>query len=144
MQTLSLSDVLRRFRRDQSGAVAVEFVLIAPILFTLLFGILVIGYFMGLSHSVSQLATGAARASVAGLDAEERLAFAQTYLAEGGSRYPLLVQASLAPEVTIAPTHPSSITVNVTYSLDGSILDLANGFLGLDIGDIKGSAFLAY
>ncbi|KIN70666.1 TadE-like protein [Sulfitobacter noctilucae] len=135
---------LRRFRRDQSGAVAVEFVLIGPILFALLFGIIVIAYFMGLSHSVSQLATGAARASVSGLDAEERQDFAESYLAEGSSRYPLLAQTAITPQVTIAPGHPSNITVQVTYDLDGSILDLANGFLGLDLANIKGSAFLEY
>ncbi len=51
-----LISLLTRFRRDSSGAVAVEFMLIAPILFALLFGIITLGYFMGISHSVNQLA----------------------------------------------------------------------------------------
>lgn len=135
---------LQRFRRDTSGAVAIEFVLIAPLLFALLFGIITLGYFIGVSHSVSQLATGAARASVAGLDRAEREAIATQYLNDAGSRYPLLVSAAVTPKLTYDTAVPHAITVDVTYDLDGSLLDLANGFLGLDLTKINGSAYLAY
>jgi Flp pilus assembly protein TadG len=91
---------LSHFRRDQSGAVAIEFALIAPILFSLLFGIITLGYFMGVSHSVHQLATGAARASVSGLDQTERQTLADQYLSEASSRYPLLIATSVSPVVT--------------------------------------------
>lgn len=142
--TALLPRFLSRFRRDQSGAVAIEFVLIAPILFALLFGIVTLGYFMGVSHSVSQLATGAARASVAGLDQEERQSLADEYLSQAGSRYPLLIADGLTPTVTFDGTDPAGITVAVSYNVDGSLLDLANGFLGLGITTIDGSAYLAY
>ncbi|WP_281985269.1 TadE/TadG family type IV pilus assembly protein [Thalassorhabdomicrobium marinisediminis] len=132
------------FRRNASGAVAIEFVLIAPILLTLLFGIVVLGYYMGVSHSVSQLATGAARSSVAGLDRTERQALADQYLAEAGQRYPLLVQEAISPLVTFEGSDPEGITVAVVYALDGSLLDVANGFLGLNLETINGSAYLAY
>lgn len=135
---------LDRFRRDQSGAVAVEFVLIAPLLFGLLFGIITVGYLIGVSHSVSQLATDTVRASVAGLDMQERTELAQAYLDNASIHYPLLIQEAVSPQVTTNDVNPPSMTVNVTYAIDGSFLALANSFLGLNIGDIKGSAYLAY
>lgn len=135
---------LNRLRHDQSGAVAIEFVLIAPILLTLLFGIVTLGYFMGVSHSVNQLATGAARASVVGLDETERSDYANAYLSQASSRYPLLVQAAIAPTVAFDAGDPGGISITVEYSVDGSLLDIANGFLGLGIDTIDGSAYLAY
>ncbi len=136
--------LFKRFRRDHSGAVAIEFMLIAPILFTLLFGIICLGYFMGVSHSVSQLATGAARASVSGLDQTERESLANDYLSKAGSNYPLLTVSAIAPTVAFDGTDPVGITVDIAYTIDGSVLGIANGFLGLDITTIDGSAYLAY
>ncbi len=141
---MRLPERLTRFRCEDSGAVAVEFVLIAPMLFTLLFGIVVLSYFMGLTHSVHQLATGAARASVAGLDATERDALAQAYLSQAGVNYPLLVPEALTPQVQIVDGSLPGITVSLRYDIDGSLLDIANGFLGLGITEISGSAYLAY
>lgn len=135
---------MKRFYRDQSGAVAIEFVLVAPILFTLLFGIITLGYFMGVSHSVQQLAAGAARASVAGLDQTERKSLADAYLSQAGTRYPLLITEGLTPVVTFEAADPPGINVEVSYSVDGTLLDVANGFLGLGISTIHRSSYLAY
>jgi Flp pilus assembly protein TadG len=136
--------LISHFRRDQSGAVAVEFVLIAPILLTLLFGIITVGYFMGLSHSVSQLAAGAARSSVAEFDAQGRTQAATEYLQKASVNYPLLVQKGVGYDLTFEGTDAQAITVSVSYAIDGSFLDIANGFLGLGITTIDGSAYLAY
>ncbi|TDT74307.1 TadE-like protein [Litoreibacter halocynthiae] len=139
-----LSHHIARFQRDLSGAVAVEFVLIAPILLTLLFGTVTLGYFIGINHSVNQLAAGAARASVAGLDQTERNSLADSYLSQVGTRYPLLTAEAVTPIVTFSGSDPEGITVNVSYAVDGSLLGIANGFLGLGIETIDGSAYLAY
>lgn len=135
---------LRRFRDDTDGAVAVEFMLIAPILFALLFGIVTVGFFMGVSHSVSQLAAGAARASVAGLDETERRSIANAYLAKAEDRYPLLTNEALTTSLSVVNGAEASITVDVSYAAEGTLLDVANGFLGLDIETIRGSAYVAY
>lgn len=134
---------LRRFRRDQSGAVAIEFAFLAPLLFAMLFGIMVMGYYLAVSHSVSQLATGAARASVAGLDMTEREELAQTYLAQAGSRYPLLDATALTLDVRTDAADPG-IIINVTYAADASVLGVARAVMGLDLSDVTGSAYLAY
>ncbi|MFP7570268.1 TadE/TadG family type IV pilus assembly protein [Marivita sp. S2033] len=133
-----------RFYKDQSGAVAIEFVLIGPLLFTLLLGIITVGYFMGVSHSVLQLASGAARASVAGLDQAERATLVNTYLSEAHTRYPLLTTDGLVPTVTFEGSDPAGITVEVSYSVDGTLLDVTNSFLKLGIETIHGRAYLAY
>ena len=135
---------LKDFRRNQSGAVAVEFVLIAPLLFGLLFGIITVGYFIGVSHSVSQLATDTARASVAGLDMQERIELAEAYLANASINYPLLIQEAISPQVSTNDVNPPSMTINITYGIASSVLGIANSLLGLNISDIKGSAYLAY
>lgn len=139
-----LATATRRFCDDSTGAVAVEFVLLAPILFALILGIITLGFYMGVSHSVHQLAAGAARASVAGLDETERRDIANTYLAEGATRYPLLKDDALTTSLDYSADAMGSITVNVTYAAAGTLLDVANGFLNLGIDTVKGRAYVAY
>lgn len=132
------------FARDESGAVAVEFVLIAPLLIALLFGITCLGYFMALSHSVQDLAAASARSSVAGISTDERRSLAVAYLDGATDRYPLLDASALSSSVKVTEGAEASITVSVDYALDGSMLDLATGFLKLDIEKLKSGAYLAY
>lgn len=136
--------IASNFTRDQSGAVAVEFVLIAPILLTLLFGIITTGYFMGVSHSVSQLAAGAARASVAELDVHGRDLAAIAYLDKAGVNCPLLIQEGVNYDVAFEGANAQAISVKVSYTIDRSLLEIAKSFLGLGITNIDGSAYLAY
>ena len=142
--SVMIRHAMRRFRSSQSGAVAVEFMLIAPLLLALMFGTVTVGYFMALSHSVQQLASGAARASVARLDAAERQSLAEAYLAQSGTRYPLLVAENVQPDIAVESGTNPAITIDIVYAIDGSILGIANGFLGLSIGNITGRAYLAY
>lgn len=134
----------RQFARREDGAVAVEFALLAPLLFAMLFGVVCLGYFIALSHSVQDLATASARASLSGITAAERSGFATAYLAEAGSRYPLLDASALRSSVTVTEGASASIIVNLEYALEGSMLDLATGFLKLDLTSLKTGAYLAY
>ena len=135
---------LSRFRSNEDGAVAIEFALLAPLLFAMLFGIVCLGYFIALSHSVHDLAAASARASLAGITTAERQDFAEAYLAEAGSRYPLLDSSALSSTVSVSEGASAGITVNLDYALDGSMLDLATGFLKLDLTSLKTGAYLAY
>ena len=135
---------LSRFRSNEDGAVAIEFALLAPLLFAMLFGIVCLGYFMALSHSVQDLAAASARASLAGITSAERQSFAEAYLAAAGSRYPLLDPTSLHSTISVAEDKAAAITVNLNYSLEGIMLDLATGFLNLDLTALKTGAYLAY
>ena len=135
---------LSQFRSNEDGAVAIEFALLAPLLFAMLFGIVCLGYFMALSHSVQDLAAASARASLAGITSAERQGFAEAHLAQAGSRYPLLDTAALSSTVSVSDGASAGITVNLDYTLDGSMLDLATGFLKLDVTSLKTGAYLAY
>ena len=133
-----------RYARSENGAVAVEFALLAPLLFIMLFGTMCFGYFFLVAHSVQQLAAEAARASVYGITTAERQDLAQDYLTNGNGRFPIIDQAALAGTVTVSESSAPSITVDVEYDLEASILSLADGLLGLDLSSISVSAYVAY
>ncbi len=133
-----------RHSRSEEGAVAVEFALLAPLLFTLLFGIICFGYFFMVAHSVQQLAAEAARASVYGITTSERHDLAEDFVDAGSTRFAILDQSALTRTVTVDTSSAASITVDVDYDLSTSILGLANGFLGLDLSTISVSAYVAY
>jgi len=139
-----IRDRFDRFKRSEDGAVAVEFALLAPLLFAMLFGIVCLGYFMALSHSIQGFATSTARASLAGITTAERQAFAEVYLAKASAQYPLLDTSAISSTIAVSEGASSSITVTVNYALAGSMLDLATGFLNLDLTSLETGAYLAY
>jgi len=70
-------------RLDRAGNAAVEFAIIGPVLLLLLMGIFTYGGYFLTAHTVQQLTNDAARASIAGLDDEERLALARGAMEAG-------------------------------------------------------------
>lgn len=131
----------RRF--DRAGSAAVEFAIVGPILFLLMTGIFTYGGYFLTAHTVQQLANDAARASIAGLDDEERLTLAreamqsgianQSFMRGALSRIDLTHQgASISVAVTydasedvywafqsLIPAPPSTISRNATIRLGG-------------------------
>jgi len=81
---------LKRLLVQRSGTAAIEFVIVLPVFVLLTAGILGFGVYFGTAHSVQQLSADAARASVAGLTAEERLSLAKQHVASSADNYPLL------------------------------------------------------
>ena len=61
-----------KLRRNEAGAAAAEFAVVAPIFIFFGLGIIAYAIYFGAAHSVQQLAADAARSSVAGLSASER------------------------------------------------------------------------
>ena len=105
--------------RSSSGAVAVEFVIIGPVLVLLLLGIMVYGGYFLMAHSVQQLANDAARAALGGLSDTERQQLASNCLANELHTYgflnPKLVQLAYADQSQV-------MTVNIAYDASGSEL----------------------
>jgi hypothetical protein len=56
----------------ECGTSAVEFALVAPVLFMIVFGIGVYGAYLGAKHNLDQLAAEAARATIPGITDQER------------------------------------------------------------------------
>lgn len=77
--------ILRRFARSTAATSAVEFALLSPLYFLLMFGMAAYGIYFGAGHSVQQLAADAARVAVAGLTSQERQTLATDYVARNAS-----------------------------------------------------------
>lgn len=103
------------FAKSDSGASAIEFAIIAPVFLVLMFGMFGYGVYFGAVHSVQQLSASAARASIAGLDQEERIALAQQYVDTASDNYPMLTKSKIVTEATIPENDPNSFQVAVSY-----------------------------
>ncbi|MGA0544834.1 TadE/TadG family type IV pilus assembly protein [Brevundimonas sp. VNH65] len=117
----SQSDVRRGGR---TGAAAVEFALVAPLLIVLLLGVVVYGGWFWLSHSVQSLASESARAALGGLDADEQRSLAEGFVQRHGGP-----ELGLDPALTTVAfaSDPDALTVSVTYEASGHPLMLLAG-----------------
>jgi Flp pilus assembly protein TadG len=108
---------LRVYRslRDRSGVAAIEFAIVAPVFFLMVFGLLAYAVYFGMVHSVQQLAADAARASVAGITATERATLAKGNVASAVANYPLLDPAKLTVDATPSDSDPNLFTVDLHY-----------------------------
>ncbi len=130
--------------RSEAGAAALEFVLVAPLLLALIFGISAFGYAFALQNSLRELAAGAARATVAGLNTTERQSILQTYMEQASTEYVLLEESRISYAPTFTSGSNAALSLDVDYSLSGSIVGIASSLLGISISQLKGSAYLVY
>jgi Flp pilus assembly protein TadG len=107
----------RKKRGGESGAVVVEFAILGPVFLVMLCGIMAWGNYFWMSHAVQQVANDAARASLAGLNAGERLTLARQVVTSEIDDYAALeaAQASVATDET-----PDRVTVTVSYDASNS------------------------
>ena len=108
---------LSRLILDRRGATAVEFALVAPMLFLVLFGIVGFGAVISIQNGLQQLVAEAARASVAGLSDAERKQLAQVYVNNNASGYPFIDPT----KIVLSTGNPSvsSFMVTVHYDMSG-------------------------
>lgn len=105
--------------RGESGAAAVEFALVAPILLVALIGILTYGIYFGVASSVQQLATDAARASVAGLNDQERADIARQHVSVESPSYILIDSRRVTVAADAVSGNPNLFQVAVRYDASG-------------------------
>ena len=105
----------KKYLGSRHGASAVEFAIIAPLFLFILFGLIVFGIYLGASHSVQQIAASAARASIAGLDAQERVELATAYIDENADDFPLIERDWMSVESAPHPTSPDAFIITVAY-----------------------------
>jgi Flp pilus assembly protein TadG len=101
--------------QDRSGVAAIEFAIVAPVFFLMVFGLLAYAIYFGMAHSVQQLAADAARASVAGITTTERATLAKSNIASAIADYPLLDPAKLKVDATPSDSDPNLFTVDLRY-----------------------------
>jgi len=102
--------------RNRRGATIVEFALVLPILICLLLGVLGYGQYFLLAHSVQQIANDAARATVAGLDADERATLARQSVTDDVAALRQFAASRVTSEVDESG---ESVAVEVTLDAHG-------------------------
>jgi len=135
---------LRRFRRDDGGAVAVEFALVLPLLLTIVFGIICYGQYFAVAHSLQQLAAEAARAAVQEIEPQDRLALAEAVITTAGPRFVFLDPDRIVRVVEVGTGLDPAIAVSLEYDLTGTPLAIADSFLGLGLTRVTRSAYLVF
>jgi Flp pilus assembly protein TadG len=105
-------------RMGRGGSAAVEFAIVGPVLILLLTGIFTYGGYFLTAHTVQQLANDAARASIAGLDDEERLELARQSM-EAGLSNQRYMRGDVS-QVTLTRDGPN-VSVHVTYDASDDV-----------------------
>jgi Flp pilus assembly protein TadG len=103
------------WRLNRAGNAAVEFAIVGPILLLLLSGIFTYGGYFLTAHTVQQLTNDAARASIAGLDDEERLA-----LARGAMQAGIANQNFMRGEFSQVTLTRDGMTISIAVTYDAS------------------------
>ena len=109
---------------ERSGAAAVEFALVAPLLVALLLGIVAFGSFLGFAHGLQSIASEAARAAIAGLDSAERVALATAAARRGLAANPLLTGGTITIAAGPDMSDPDLFTVTLRSDLNATLLNL--------------------
>lgn len=103
------------FLADRRGVSAIEFAILSPVFIGLLFGIVTFGIHFGAANSVQQLCGDIARASVAGVNEEERISIAEAFIEANAQKYILLRRENISIEVADSPDAPQQFDVRIEY-----------------------------
>jgi Flp pilus assembly protein TadG len=106
-----------RLACDTSGASALEFAIVAPVFFMLIFGIVIYGYYFATMSAVNHIAYEAARSTIAGYSDAERNSLAQARAAAVISSFGGFLNSS-AVTVSTASTGAGTYAVTVRYQFD--------------------------
>lgn len=101
--------------RCRAGGSAVEFAIIAPVLFLTLFSLVGYGIYLSAAHSVQQIAADAARTAIAGLNNTEREQLVRDFLNQSTMSYALLEKKNFTTQVQQDPKNPNQFTVSIEY-----------------------------
>ncbi|MEW9615129.1 TadE/TadG family type IV pilus assembly protein [Shinella sp. S4-D37] len=101
--------------KDRAGTSALEFAIIAPLFFLILFTLIAYGIYLSVTHAVQQVAADAARTAVAGLNPAERILLVNHYLNASHFDYAFLDRARMQVDVTDDPSNPEQFTVRIVY-----------------------------
>lgn len=107
--------ILHKCISEKSGVAAIEFAILAPLLFLILIGILVYGLYFGTVHAVQQLAADSARASIAGLTDAERTTLAAAHAQTSAGNYLLLDQSRMSINTGTDSGDGSIFVVTIIY-----------------------------
>lgn len=122
MRAPRVSSAMATRRRTESGAAAVEFALVLPILLTLVFGILSYGWYFFTAQSVSSAARETARRLIVG-DCQVGTEAQDFARSQAGQDTLTLTFGSVADPTTNTLPPPGEV-LQVVVNADGRIFDL--------------------
>jgi len=99
----------------RDGVAAVEFAIVFPVFLLMMLGILAYGLYFAAAHSLAQLASDAARASVAGLSDDERAAIVRDHVRSAASGYAFIQPASVEVETGSVPGTARQFRIVLRY-----------------------------
>lgn len=97
------------------GSTAIEFAILSPVYLLFLLGMIAYGIYLGAAHSVQQLASEAARLSVAGISETERRAMALDYITTHSAGYAFVDPAKLEIAVSDSTQDGTRFVVDLRY-----------------------------
>ena len=108
--------ILSRFSRDAEGVAAIEFAILAPLFICMMFSMIGWGIYLGVSHSVQQIAADTARVAISGLSEGERESLALNFVSSQQSGdFPPIRKEKLKVQVADSKTIANQFTVMLTY-----------------------------
>jgi len=110
---------LKGFARSETGSVAIEFVAVAVLFLTILFGLLTYGFQFATRIALSYAAAEASRAALAGLTENERISLATEAAQAVLTAYAPLIDADAADisvETVASDSSGRTMEVSLTYS----------------------------
>lgn len=119
----------------ERGAAGMEFVVIGTLFLMLFFGIIVYGIYFFSLIGITNAASEAARAAVAGLSASERIALAQAQATRVLAAYgPIISAANATVTAGASPTNSNDFQVTIAYNF------ASLGLSGLSVVPIPNSS----
>ncbi|MCM2399222.1 pilus assembly protein [Rhizobium sp. S95] len=109
----------RSLLTDRRGAAAIEFAILAPVFFMVVFSMIGYGIYLSASHAVQQLTADAARTAIAGLTPAERKQLAEKYVKVTTPEYAFLDDKAMTVAVQDDPNNPNQFTVSISYDASG-------------------------
>lgn len=130
-------DFIQGFLKRDSGAAALEFAIVGPMMVLMILGICSYGGYFWISHAVQQVANDAARAAMGGLDSAERAGLAHAVLADEIDDY-VWLKSSKAKVSVLGGT--DSVTVAIAYDASETPFWSLGGLVPMPSSTISRSA----
>jgi Flp pilus assembly protein TadG len=130
--------------RETRAVAALEFAMVAPVLLLMVMGMMCFGFYYTYLHELQELASSAARASVAGLNEAERDTLAKAFVANAVVNSELLSASDLTVSTGTSGTPAAFYEVTLAYNMKDTPLPLMAGFVHLNAANISRTSTIQF
>lgn len=113
-----IRQICRRLSSDERATVAIEFAILAPLMFAVLFGLVAFGTQYSKRIALTYAASEGGRAAVAGLDSDNRQALATAAINQSLLAFWPLIDKTKAAISFPTPTQSGEIVISIAYDDD--------------------------